>query len=241
MKFYLKERNGNQRIFTIFGFKFTYTKNSRKHSSNELFSSFDYKLQKARIAPKYRAAFESIMDRDICIDCGCNAGVVTDVFLHKGAVTYAFEPHPYLFEQLSLKYAGEDKIHLYNAAVWDRNTSMILHVQKVKGLSVFNLEGSTIFGNRIDTHVEARHNVKVIDLIEFLSELVGRVKILKIDIEGAEFEIIEKILESGLYKKIDYVFCETHPHFFPDGDNRLAAIDHKIQQEGIKNIYLDWV
>jgi FkbM family methyltransferase len=241
MKFYLKERNGDKRIFTIFGYKFAYTKRGEKHSQSTLVSSLEYKLEKARIAPKYWSIFESITNRDICIDCGCNAGAVTDVFLHKGAVTYAFEPHPYLFGQLLQKYAGEDKIQLQNVAVWDRNTTMDLYVQKVRGSSTVNLEGTTIFGNRIDSRMGQSVIVKVIDLTEFISALAGRVKILKIDIEGAEFEIIDKMLDLDLYEKIDHIFCETHPHFFSDGDSRLLALEQRIKQKGISNINLDWV
>lgn len=241
MKFYLKERNGDQRIFTILGFRFAYTRRRGRRSPGASVSPLEFKLDKARIAPKHRAAFESIEDGDICIDCGCNAGAVSDIFLLKGAVTYAFEPHPYLFDELSRKYAGENKIKLLNVAVWDRNTRMDLHVQKVKGSSVVNLEGTTLFGNRIDARVETKCNVEVIDLTEFIATLGKRVKILKIDVEGAEFEIIEKILATGLYGKIDHIFCETHPHFFPDGGSRLAALEEKIKQKGITNIHLDWV
>ena len=79
-----------------------------------------------------------------------------------------------------------------------------------------NLEGTTIFGDRIDAKVDAKCSVEVIDLIEFVQALDRRVKILKIDIEGAEFEIIEKLLDTGIYRKIDYIFCETHPHFFSE-------------------------
>jgi FkbM family methyltransferase len=241
MNFYLKERNGNQRIFTILGSKFSYTKRRGRHSRQGDEPPFDQRLQKARVAPEHRAAFESISDRDICIDCGCNAGAVTDIFHSKGALTYAFEPHPYLFEELTRKYLGDTGIELLNVAVWDRNTRMDLHVQKVRGSRVVNLEGTTLFGNRIDANVETTCNVEVIDLIEFIQKLGRRVKIVKIDVEGAEFEIIEKILETNLYKEIDHIFCETHPHFFADGAERLAALEEKIEQKGVTNIHLDWV
>jgi FkbM family methyltransferase len=241
MNFYLKERNGDQRIFTILGFKFSYIKRRGRPSRKGEELPFVERLQKARVAPKHRAAFESISGGDICIDCGCNAGAVTDIFNAKGALIYAFEPHPYLFEELSRKYLGENRIELLNVAVWDRNTRMDLHVQKVRGSQVVNLEGTTLFGNRIDARVETKCNVEVIDLTEFIRKLGRRVKILKIDVEGAEFEIIGKILETNLYEEIDHIFCETHPHFFADGSTRLAALEEKIQQKGVTNIHLDWV
>jgi FkbM family methyltransferase len=198
-------------------------------------------MDKARIAPRHRAVFESIRDQDVCIDCGCNAGAVADIFLSKGAVTYAFEPHPYLSEMLSKKYTGNDKMKVFNSAVWDRYTRMDLHVQKVKGSDVVNLEGTTLFANRIDARLETKCSVEVIDLTEFIISLGKRVKVLKIDVEGAEFEIIDKIIDTSLHERIDHVFCETHPHFFPDGADRLVALEEKIKQRKITNIHLDWV
>lgn len=241
MKIYTKQRNGNCRIFSIFGLKFTYTKRQKHFPKSVRFHSFDFKLVKARILRKYWPVFESISDGDICIDCGCNAGAVSDVFLHKGALTYAFEPHPDLFQELSKKYDAEPKIRLFHVAVWDRNTRKTLHVQKTEGISTFNLEGTTIFCNRIDAEVESICDVEVIDLIEFVNRLDARVNILKIDVEGAEFEIIDKLLDSGAYAKIDHVFCETYPHFFPDGSERLENLERRIQQMGVENIHLDWV
>lgn len=241
-KYFLKEKNGDQRIFTIFGFKIVYNKiRSRRFNKRGTATDFDLKFEKARIAPRYRTAFESLTDGDVCIDCGCNAGSVSDVFLHQGAFTYAFEPHPYLFEALSKKYHNVNSIELINKAVWDRNTDMDLHVQKVKQSEVLNLEGTTLFGNRIDARVESKYTVAVIDLCEFISKLGRRVNILKIDVEGAEFEIIDQILEQGLHGEIDHIFCETHPHFFTDGEEKLAVLEGKIKQVGATNIHLDWV
>lgn len=38
--------------------------------------------------------------------------------------------------------------------------------------------------------------------------------VLKLDIEGARFEILDKILDEKLFKKIDYDFAEIHERFF---------------------------
>jgi FkbM family methyltransferase len=242
MIFYLKERNGDNRILTIFGFRFSYNKSQFLRSRGKRkVDSFEAKCKKARIAAKYLNVFESISDGDVCLDCGCNAGSVSDVFLHKGAFVYAFEPHPYLFQLLSEKYHAADRVKLFDKAVWDRNTRMELHVQKVKKTGVVNLEGTSLFGDRVDAHVEPKCNVEVIDIVEFISNIGRRVKVLKIDVEGAEFEIIDKILNEEVYKRIDHVFCEVHPHFFTDGPERLKQLQTKIYTKGVTNIHLDWV
>ncbi len=241
MKYFLKERNGDLRFFTVMGFKFSYNKrNWLRTPKKNTKSTFEAKCKAARIDPIYVPIFESIQNGDICIDCGCNEGRVSDVLLHKGAKVIGFEPHPELFELLSDKYKGCDQITLVQKAVWDRNTTMELYLQRVGKSKVINLEGTTLFGERVDASVETMCRVDVIDLVDYIQGLGKQVKILKIDVEGAEFEIIGKIIDTGVFRSVDHIFCEMHPHFFPDGDERVSAIKARLSALGIENIHLDW-
>lgn len=103
-------------------------------------------------------------------------------------------------------------------------------------------------GNRICESVQESsegYEVEVIDLCEFLEkELLSqheRIYFLKLDVEGVEFEIMQKLIERGLYKRIDYIACETHEYMFEDGLERLESLKALITKHKIENIFLDWV
>ena len=56
--------------------------------------------------------------------------------------------------------------------------------------------------------------------------------VVKLDIEGAEYEVIESILDSGTITRINELFIEWHDHFFTKSSEplkqRLLAYDIKI-------------
>ena len=95
-----------------------------------------------------------------------------------------------------------------------------------------------------DNETSQSYEVEVIDLCEFIEkEFIIQKKqiyLLKLDIEGAEFEILEKLIAKKLYKHIKFIACETHEYMFKDGKARLERLKDLIVKEKITNILLDW-
>ncbi|WFP61826.1 MULTISPECIES: hypothetical protein [unclassified Mesorhizobium] len=74
--------------------------------------------------------------------------------------------------------------------------------------------------------------------MQFLKELEEPATVVKMDIEGAEAECIESMLDDGVYRSIGHVLVETHERLSRDLSNRIAALRDRIGREGINNI--DW-
>jgi hypothetical protein len=59
--------------------------------------------------------------------------------------------------------------------------------------------------------------------------------IVKLDIEGAEYEVIESLLESGAINRINELFIEWHDHFFTKSSiplkQRLSNYNIKINHD----------
>lgn len=99
-------------------------------------------------------------------------------------------------------------------------------------------------GDSRDWKCGITHQVKTIDLCEYLQKIlqeVPRIYFLKIDIEGAEFEIMHKLLDLGLHEKIEYIACETHERYFSDGEQKISDLRAHITSKNAKNILLDWI
>ena len=48
-------------------------------------------------------------------------------------------------------------------------------------------------------------SVEIIDIAEYIEKLSAQVDVLKLDIEGGEFEIIEHLIRTGTINKIKYL------------------------------------
>ncbi|MEI7597378.1 MAG: FkbM family methyltransferase [Bacteroidota bacterium] len=155
-----------------------------------------------------------------------------------GSKVYAFEPNPFAFKVLLQNTAGFSNVTAFNKGVLDRNEMLKLYMHEWSDKDEIEWsEGSSLLeykGNVLsDKYVE----IEVIDLIEFVKSLRKRIRVLKIDIEGVEYEILEKLIE----EKIDYIFVETHEKKIPELINKHNQIVKKISDKKIKKINLNWI
>jgi hypothetical protein len=83
--------------------------------------------------------------------------------------------------------------------------------------------------------------VEIIDLTEFIEGLDKNIDLLKIDIEGAECELLEKFIEKELYTKVAMTLVETHDGKIQGQKQKTDKIRQMIKERGIKNINLSWL
>ncbi len=179
---------------------------------------------------------------EIFIDCGANFGQETPAVAAKGAEVYAFEPNPFAFKALEEKCKGLKNVHLYNKAVLDENSEMKLYFHE-------NSDQDEVIWSFASSLVESKSNVskekfkvvEVIDLAEFIKKLNKHIKVLKIDVEGVECRIINKLIGTEIYKDIDYILVETHEKQIPTIQDDVENLKKRIADLKITNIDLTWI
>jgi Methyltransferase FkbM domain len=83
--------------------------------------------------------------------------------------------------------------------------------------------------------------VEVIDLVAFIEGLGRQVKLLKIDVEGAEYAILHGLIDRGVIGRVDKIFAETHAHAIPSLQGEDARLRSRIAQLGLeRKIDLTW-
>lgn len=213
-------------------------------------SSIALKMKNLSILPKYEHCFYEMPEGSVCIDCGANQGFFTDLILSLNGYCYAFEPNSTLFRLLTQKYRGNDNVELFPYAVSDSEGMVDFKLSSNLNNSFLDFtEGGSISHDHYSSPwlgtPEVYYQVKKIRFVDFLQNTVFQkheeIYILKMDIEGAEFETLEDIIQSGVYRKIKYLFCETHARSVIDGDEKLHRLESLIQDNNINNIFLDWI
>ena len=178
---------------------------------------------------------------DIAIDCGANVGTITHHLSRSGATVYAFEPNPYAFQKLKERFSDNQNVICIQNGVLDKNKTGKLYFHEFSdknevlwstGSSLVDFKENILKGKYIE--------IPVIDLAEFIKSLDSRVKLLKIDVEGVECSIINKLINTGIIDIIEYIFVETHDHKIPRLKAETDKLRKIIKQRKIKNINLDW-
>ena len=207
-------------------------------------------LHNLHVLPRYEHVFYELKEGDVCIDCGANQGLFTDVITFQKGVCHSFEPNPILYPLLKRKFSSNPDVILNFAAVSNANGAIdFILSENLNEHFLEYIEGGSISQDiRYAEEQKGRpvHYCKVnqVRLTDYIQDNIFSknkdVYILKLDVEGAEFDIVEDLIESNVYERCKYIFVETHARHFIDGEKRLDKINNIIHDKNITNIFLDW-
>ena len=195
---------------------------------------------------RYQYIICSAPKNALVIDGGANLGLFSDLMLGLGARVIAFEPNPILCKYLRCKYKLNEKdqtdsLALISKAIACEEKSCIFSMT-TSGDFISASQGGSLDvvpnGERLDFDVD------LINFADYLKSLVDRGErpyLIKLDIEGTEFEVLDKLIEEDLCSHFDYLVCETHERFFMDGNERLRNLKQKLRDRNIRNVFLDWI
>ena len=150
------------------------------------------------------------------VDLGANIGLSALFFLKKypNAHIIAVEPDTVNFEFMKRNLEDySNHVALLQAAIWpsDGVVSFVEHDESNEGLGAW--------GYRTETLTEgAEASVSAISIPTLMNQFsMDFIDILKVDIEGAEYELFEKDYESWL-DKVGLIIIETHDRFKPNSE-----------------------
>lgn len=129
-----------------------------------------------------------IRDGSNCIDIGCHKGEILDQFLHysPGGTHFAFEPIPVFYQALQHKYGTNPHVKLYDCALAAESGSTTF--QYVANAPAYS-------GLRKRKYAIANPEIIPISIEKKqLDEVIPtniKVDLIKIDVEGAEFEVFK--------------------------------------------------
>lgn len=172
--------------------------------------------------------------KKIFLLCGANEGKSIERYKR----VYGYYDHIHMFEcnpflMSKLKNLETDKITLHNVAVWVSD--------EVIDFYIGDSQSSTAIKNKKTGKVNYKSPVKVksIDFSKWIKENIDPVDhvILVLDIEGAEYDVLEKMIKDDTSALIDELFVEYH-HKKISGisDDRHNKLDDQLK-DIFKNNY----
>jgi FkbM family methyltransferase len=143
------------------------------------------------------------------IDCGAHCGEsILTAKQRFGADTtvISFEPIPGLAKQLQEIHQDNPTIQIQNSAVWINNEIKTFH------LSEEYTDGSSLLDSL--NNLRKEHSIKIpcFDISTWILNTFNKddYLILKLDIEGAEYEVLNKMIEDGSINLINEFWGEWH-------------------------------
>lgn len=189
----------------------------------------------------FNAALAALGPGDLVIDLGANVGLFTERMAATGADVVAFEPDPHAFALLTQRMAGKANVTLIPAAAGDAKGTLRLfrHRDFAAGPDRRTTSSSIVAGKR-NMDETGGVDVEVIDFTAWLAQTARPVALLKIDIEGAEVALLERLLASPYADLVALAFVETHERVIPHLRTRTAALKSLAAGRTRPVINWDW-
>lgn len=163
-----------------------------------------------------RTHYEDLNANSVVMDLGGYEGQwASDIFARYLCEVHVFEPHPHYAGLISERFAKNDRIKVYPFGLGKEDEQVSLSVQG-DATSMF-LPGKDRVAATIKSmeHFLAAASLQQIDLI-------------KINIEGAEYDLLESMIEKGLITRFRNIQVQFH-YFIPHAEERMAAIQRSLQ------------
>jgi len=159
------------------------------------------------------------------VDIGANVGELSRIFLEtipSIETIYAYEPRSDNFQFMKNEFISEPRVTVVQKGIFYGKDKSPLFFNGGSGSSTIS-----DFGSKRGSEIGRRYN-EIIDLVELENEGLGDIDLIKIDIEGAEYNVIKY---SELIKSTKYLIIEFHPYGMEDVDSFIHDLpsDHDLR------------
>jgi FkbM family methyltransferase len=184
--------------------------------------------------------------RNIFLDCGTHYGEGLSNFanmfnMDKTWDIYSFEPNKYLWEEHNKQNENEN-IKYINKAIYINNDTISFNI------AYPNTDASSIYKNHIGDNFYETLQAECLDLSQFILDNFSKDDfiVIKMDIEGAEYEVLRKMIKDNSILYINELFVEFHSHkdefaITENGENKNTTFElvKHIESLGIK--FKHWI
>lgn len=170
----------------------------------------------------------NLNSNSLVVDLGAGNGEEIEACVEKNVRIISFEPNPVLFNALVKKYKKYTNVVLRKEAAWISNGSVNLYI---KNDAKEKNGGATLIKYKTNINKKNYISVKSIDIASFICSLGRTIDVLKIDVEGAEYELLDRLFNTKSVKLIKHIYFEDHTRKIPRKEGKIWR--------KMKNIVLD--
>lgn len=143
------------------------------------------------------------------VDCGAHKGqsiIKAREIYGENIQVHSFEIIPLLTYELNKIYEKYNNIIIYNKGVWIEDTIKEVHISRTKASW-----GNSLY-NRFNKNDTIKIKVDCIDFCKWVKDNINpnNYNILKLDIEGCEYEVLNKLMDLNLLEYFNDLVGEWH-------------------------------
>lgn len=155
-------------------------------------------------------------ESSIVFDLGGYKGNWThEISRRYGCHIFVFEPVAQFYRGIRIRFAGNDKIHVFAYGLSDKTESKVLYLHE---------DGSSVY-----RPAKVSEEIRVVDICEFLEEQqIESIDLIKINVEGEEFRLLRRMLDAGFVSRCRDIQVQFH-RFFPGAEHLRNELRSRME------------
>jgi FkbM family methyltransferase len=156
-------------------------------------------------------------ENSIVIDLGCYIGEFTKIMEDKfNCYIYSFEPIKLFHDVCVDKFKNNSKIKVYKAGLSNENKKVDFTIGG---------EASSMFSDEDRPEIDV-DLIKIDDFLE--QEKIQKVNVLKMNIEGGEYDLLEYMIKNNLTEKFENIQVQFHNDVFEGWEEKYNFIINNL-------------
>lgn len=139
----------------------------------------------------------------------------SDIFSMYCCTIHVFEPVTEFADRIEQRFYRNERIFVHKFGLSNEN--------RVVEISV-NRDSSSLY--KSGNHIADARLVRAVDFMR--QNHIERIDLMKINIEGGEYDLLEHLIDSGFIKNITNIQVQFHD-FVPDADERTVMIQKELE------------
>lgn len=182
-------------------------------------------LQRQRVLPWFAVNGDETLrlnydlnDKSIVFDIGGYKGeFARDIFCKYNATIYIFEPIKSFFQIIQSKFVNNQKVKIHNFGLAGKDEQMQISMSENASSVFLKTEDSETIHLKSIVNFIKENNIQTVDLI-------------KINIEGGEYELLESLIENNLISVFKNIQVQFHDFLLENGKERMNKIQENLSK-----------
>ncbi len=153
----------------------------------------------------------------VVVDLGGFEGQwASDIFSMYACRVHIFEPVASFYEGISRRFGRNPHISL-----WRYGAGGTARTEQIRVCG----DGSSVLRGAGDTET-----IEIVDICDWLDlQKIEHIDLLKLNIEGAEYEVLERMIDSRMIDRVTHIQVQFH-RISPDSDARVRQIQEALKR-----------
>lgn len=157
-----------------------------------------------------------LTEHSVVFDVGGYKGeFASDVYCKYNCEIFVFEPMPDFYEIIRQRFLKNNRVHTYCMGLSNQTGTAEISISDVS---------SSLF-----IKSESAKTIQLKNIIEFVQENdIKHVDLMKLNIEGAEYALLESLLDNGMITMFKNIQVQFHDFIVPDAPERMKNIQNRL-------------